>query len=180
MPMDPSSVWCQWVDWKKNCTIWHHKNETVLNDLIKKDVTQVKKHMKSDFLLLVADKLMRMRFSLSKLSFKTCFCFKNKKKKKLNQQFVWLIPSLIKCKDLWLDPWLKFKSPKIFNLHYKKICFFFPPIKGSFNQFRIKHLNRCIVLTLSTSYDAVSDKVAYTINYQSINQFPTMVVWVWV
>lgn len=126
MPMDPSSVWCQWVDWKKNCTIWHHKNETVLNDLIKKDVTQVKKHMKSDFLLLVADKLMRMRFSLSKLSFKTCFCFKNKKKK-LNQQFVWLIPSLIKCKDLWLDPWLKFKSPKIFNLHYKKICFFFPP-----------------------------------------------------
>lgn len=59
-----------------------------MNDLIKKDVTQVKKHMKSDFLLLVADKLMRMRFSLSKLSFiKTCFCFKNKKKK-LNQQFV--------------------------------------------------------------------------------------------
>lgn len=69
------------VSWlKKKLHYLTPQNETVLNDLIKKDVTQVKKHMKSDFLLLVADKLMRMRFSLSKLSFKTCFCFKNLKK----------------------------------------------------------------------------------------------------
>lgn len=37
MPMDPSSVWCQ-------CTIWRHKNETVLNDIIKRCYTSQETH----------------------------------------------------------------------------------------------------------------------------------------